>query len=114
MHKMDRDRPLANGRRNPLNVSGADVANRENCRQACLEHLRRPVKRPSLWSACQNWIQVPSCKNEALRIKRDTATQPVATRRRTRHHEDVPDIARHALPRRPVEPGDPFKVRLAL
>ena len=80
MHKMDRDRTLANGGRDPLHVSGADVSNCKNCWQACLKHLRRSSKRPFLWSACQNWIQVPSCKNEALLIKDDTATQPVAPR----------------------------------
>ena len=98
MHKMDRDRTFANSRRNPLHVSGADVANCENCRQARLKHLRRPAKRPLSRSACQNWIQVPSRKNEALLIKGDAATQPVAAWRRTRHHEDVPDIARRRSP----------------
>ena len=114
MYKMDRDRTFTNSRRNPLHVSGADVANCENRRQARLKHLRRPVKRPLLRSACQNWIEVPPCKNEALLIKRDAATHPVTAWRRTRHHEDVPDIARHALPRRSVEPGDAFEVRFAL
>jgi len=98
MHKMDRDRTLANGRRNPLNVSRSYVANRENCRQARLEHLRRPFKRPLSRCVCQNRIQVPPRKNEALLIKLDTATQPVTAGRRTRHHENVPDLARRSLP----------------
>ena len=79
MHKMDRDRTFANSRRNPLHVSRADVANRENCWQARLKHLRRPVKRPLSRRDWQNRIQIPPRKNEALLIERDTAAQPVTT-----------------------------------
>ena len=77
MYKMDRDRTFTNSRRNPLHIAGADVANRENRWQARLKHLRRPIKRPRSRCICKNRIQVPSCKNEALLIKRDTASQPV-------------------------------------
>ena len=77
MNEMDRDRTFTNSRRDALHISGADVANRENRRQARLKHLWRAVERPLSRCVGENGIQVPPRENEALLIKLNTATQPV-------------------------------------
>jgi len=44
---MNRDRPFSHPRRDPLDVAGSHIADREDAGQTRLEQIRRPRERPA-------------------------------------------------------------------
>src|SRR5215210_8075293 len=104
VYEGDRDRSLADSRRDTLHVSASYVADGEHPRQARLEQMRRPAERPVRGREVVG-RQVRSGLDEALGVERHTAVQPAGGGIRTRHEEHVPDRLRLGLSAARVAPG---------
>ena len=93
-HLMDegnRDRTLADGRRNTFDIAAPDVADCEHSGQTRFEEMGSPGERPMRGG--QIFLrQIRPRLDESFRVERDTATEPVGARNRAGHDENVADV----------------------
>ena len=94
VHEAHRDRALAHGRGDPLDVARAHVADREHPGTARLEQMRAPRR-----AASARRRGPPSVRSGPVLMKPlpSSATQPSShsrVRHRAGHREDVPDVVR--------------------
>src|SRR5438270_6407814 len=83
MDEVDRDRTFANGGRDPLHIPGANISHGEDSRQTGLEHLWWTTEPPCPIPP----IKVASRQNETLVIQLQAPSEPLRSRRSSRHDE---------------------------
>src|SRR5581483_9759840 len=77
---------------------------------ASLQHLRSAGERPRCRKRAMSCrLEITSGKNEAFVVEGYAAAKPVSPRRRSGHHEYMPDGFRDRLSADVVAPGDSFK-----
>src|SRR5437016_3196878 len=93
MHEGDGDRSFADGRRDPFDVSGAHVADREDSRPAGFEKMRLPGKRPA--GGCQILrSKVRTGLDETAAVECDASVEPLRGGNGARDHEQMTDVLR--------------------
>ena len=105
MYEGDRNRSFTDCRRHTLEVSSADIADREYSGPAGFEEMGSPSERPM---RCGQIIgrQIRSRLDEPVRVQRETTIEPPRTGNGACHDEDVPDVARLGGPSWIVSPAD--------
>src|SRR5437868_9864639 len=91
MDERHRARSLADCRRNALDVSAAHVADREDCRQARFEEMRRAAERPLRGGEIVR-RKGGTGLDEAAVVEGETALEPLRGGDRAGHDEDVPHV----------------------
>ena len=91
MHELDRDRPVTDGRSDPLHRLRADVSGREDAVQAGLEGEWLAALLPRLRPG-----QLRPGQHEAVGVTRDGSAQPIGVRAGA--DEDVQAGRREVLP----------------
>src|ERR671938_121111 len=112
MHKSNRNRSLADCRRYPLEISGADVADGEHSGQAGFQKMRGPSERPLRLGQIVR-RQISPGLNESFRIQRDTTFEPARVGNGTRHQKDMFDVVRLYAPRTVVAPTDALQMAVS-
>src|SRR5271163_4157438 len=108
MDKVDGNRSFADSRGHALHITRANIANRKHAWKARFQHLWRTSYFPRRGSCCV--IQIPPGEDEPLVIDRHAASQPLSSRRCSRHDEYVPNVVDRSRAARLVLPGDALKM----
>src|ERR1700722_4801363 len=109
MNHMNADRAFADSRRHPLHITRASVSHRKHSGQTGFQHLRRTCEPPRAASLRAGGVQIASRKYESLVVQRYTSPQPIRTRGRTRHQEEILNVVVRKFAAVSVPPGDSFK-----
>src|SRR5262245_12504836 len=113
MNEGDRDRSLAHGRRDALDIAAAHVSNREDTWTTRFEQIGRPGQRP-LRGRQLVWRQVRTGFDEALVVEYEAAGEPARIRIGAGHDEDVPDVVSFDVAGPGILPSNPCELSVAL
>ncbi len=97
MHERDRHAALADGGRDALHRAGANVAAREDARDARLQEVRVAVELPALFGR-----QIRAREDEAAVVERDLGRQPRRLGIGPDEDEEPARLESRRLPRRAV------------
>src|SRR5579863_3728443 len=113
VHEGHRNRALADGRRDPLDVSTAHVADRKDARQTGLEQMGRAGE----WPTGRGQIvgrEIRTSLDESRGVERDTAVEPPRVGNGSHHDEYVAHVVRLDGTGLSVPPGHSVQLLAAL
>src|SRR5579885_5055 len=111
MDQVNRNGSLANRRGNAFHVSGPNISNRKDSRQIRLQHLGSARERPRRRKrAVSGWFEITPGKNEAFVVEGYAAAKPISPRRRSGHHEHMPNRLSDRLSADLVGPCNSFEL----